>query len=61
MISKEWKLAVIGEIYYCENLYKNTIVHVTKLVHSDDYFMIIVPEFNFKIMFIEKKKIVRFL
>ena len=61
MISKKWKLAIISEIYYLDNLYKDIIVHAAQLSHSTDYFMIIVPEFDFKIMFIEKKKITRFL
>lgn len=59
-INKGWKLAIVDKLYYENNKYKNIVVHA-KLVHDDDYFEIMVPEFEFKIMYITKKRILKFL
>ena len=60
MINNGWKLAVVDKLFYGINTYKNIVVHA-KLVHGNDYFEIMVPEFEFKIMYINKKKIIKFL
>ena len=60
MINKGWKLAVVDTLFHEKNVYKNVVAHA-KLVHSNDYFEIMVPEFDFKIMYIEKNKIIKFL
>ena len=60
MINKGWKLAIVDKLFHGNNVYKNIVVHA-KLVHNDDYFEIMVPEFEFKIMYITKKRILKFL
>tara|TARA_Y200000002_G_scaffold376982_1_gene381790 strand:- start:5080 stop:5262 length:183 start_codon:yes stop_codon:yes gene_type:complete len=60
MINKGWKLAIVDRLFYQSNVYENIAVHA-KLVHGDDYFEIMVPEFEFKIMYISKKRILKFL
>ncbi len=60
MINKGWKLAIIDTLFHGDNVYENIIAHV-KLIHSNDYFEIMVPEFEFQIMYINKEKIVKFL
>tara|TARA_Y100001970_G_C14149201_1_gene811682 strand:+ start:190 stop:372 length:183 start_codon:yes stop_codon:yes gene_type:complete len=60
MISKDWKLAIVDRLYYQDNAYENIVVH-TKLVHDNDYFEIMVPEFDFKVMYVNKKRILKFL
>ncbi len=60
MINKGWKLAIVDRLFHQSNVYENIVVHA-KLVHGDDYFEIMVPEFEFKIMYISKKRILKFL
>ena len=60
MINKGWHLAIVDKLFYGNNVYENIVVHA-KLVHSNDYFEIMVPEFEFKIMYISKEKILKFL
>tara|TARA_Y100001937_G_C7049252_1_gene298275 strand:- start:216 stop:398 length:183 start_codon:yes stop_codon:yes gene_type:complete len=60
MINKGWKLAIVDRLFYQSNVYENIVVHA-KLVHDNDYFEIMVPEFEFKIMYINKKRILKFL
>lgn len=60
MINKGWKLAIVDRLFYQDNSYENIVVHA-KLVHDNDYFEIMVPEFEFKIMYINKSRILKFL
>tara|TARA_B100001059_G_C17397038_1_gene361895 strand:- start:356 stop:538 length:183 start_codon:yes stop_codon:yes gene_type:complete len=60
MINKGWKLAIVDKLFLGNNVHKNVVAHV-KLVHDNDYFEIMVPEFEFKIMYIDRKKIIKFL
>ena len=60
MISKDWKLAIVDRLFHQSNVYENIVVH-TKLVHDNDYFEIMVPEFDFKVMYVNKKRILKFL
>jgi len=59
-INKGWKLAIVDRLHYEDNIFKNVVVHA-KLVHDDDYFEIMVPEFEFKIMYVSKNRIIKFL
>ena len=60
MINKGWKLAIVDRLFYKNNVYKEVVVHA-KLVHRNDYFEIMVPDFEFKIMYINKERILKFL
>ena len=71
MLKENWKLAIIDEvydhrIYYSSKKYYNMLVHVN-LVHKDDedeindYYEVLIPEFNFMSMFITRNRIKKFL
>ena len=59
-INKGWKLAIVDKLFHENNVRKNVVVHA-KLVHDNDYFEIMVPEFDFKIMYVSKNRIIKFL
>ena len=58
-----WKLAILDECYdplITLKKHKDIIVHA-KLIHSDDYYEVLVPSLNYFNCFVEKKRIKKFL
>lgn len=71
MLKENWKLAVIDEVYdhriYCSSKkHYNMLAHVNLVQKDDedernDYYEVLIPEFNFLSMFITRNRIIKFL
>ena len=60
MEDKSWLPIIVDYIYCNDDLHNNIFAHA-KLVHDKDYYEIMIPELEFKTMYIRKEKIVSFL
>ena len=71
MLEENWKLAIIDEvydhrIYWSSKKHYNMLVHVNLVQKDDedeenDYYEVLIPEFNFISMFVTRNRIKRFL
>jgi hypothetical protein len=58
--NKSWIPIIIDYIYDKEDMHENIFAHA-KLVHGKDYYEVMIPELEFKTMYIRSEKISSFL
>lgn len=63
---EKWQLAILDYVFYDTDIIENVIAHIS-LIHNDldeselDYYEVLIPELNFKSMFVTKEKIIKIL
>tara|TARA_Y100001954_G_C15629074_1_gene511753 strand:+ start:617 stop:832 length:216 start_codon:yes stop_codon:yes gene_type:complete len=71
VLKENWKLAIIDEVYD-HRIYGSSKKHYNMLVHvnlvqkddedeNNDYYEVLIPEFNFISMFVTRNRIKKFL